>query len=218
MQISAAPEVAARTVSGVFAEDRESETGADEMKTVAVLCVAPRTIYRSLEAVEVYDRRRDARTFAGGMPIIAHPPCRGWSAKTRHQAKPEPGEMNLGFLCADWLRKCGGILEQPAWSHLFDAAGLPIPPHQSADGNLWSIQIEQYWWGFPTPKPTWLCFSGIDPSEVHLPFRLRNRGSRKRNRYDTWSRLTATKRSRTIEPFARWLVALARAAKTQDSP
>jgi len=64
------------------------------MKTVAVLCAAPRTIYRSLEAVEVYDRRRDARTFAGGMPIIAHPPCRGWSAKTRHQAKPEPGEMN----------------------------------------------------------------------------------------------------------------------------
>jgi len=202
---------------GLLAENfAAGEAGDDEMRTVSVLCAAPRTIYRSLECVEVYDRKRDVRAFVGGTPIIAHPPCRGWSAKTRHQAKPEPGEMDLGLLCADWLRTCGGVLEQPAWSHLFAAAGLPIPPHRSADGGLWSLQVEQFWWGFPTPKPTWLCFSLIDPSDVDLPFRLRNRGSRKANRYDTWSRLSAANRSRTIEPFARWLVAITRTAKTLD--
>ena len=119
--------------------------------------------------------------------------------------------MDLGLWCADQLRICGGVLEQPAWSHLFAAAGLPIPPHR--DGDLWSLQVEQYWWGFPTPKPTWLCFSRVDPGCVELPFRLRARGSRKKNRYDAWSKLTSRKRSATPLAFAAWLVELARLAR-----
>lgn len=179
-------------------------------RIVSVLCAAPRSVYRDLPGVEVYDRRRDARTFAGDTPIVAHPPCRGWSAKTRHQAKPEPREMELGLWCAEQLRRCGGVLEQPAWSHLFAAAGLPAPLQTM--GDLWTIQVEQYWWGYPTPKPTWLCFCRVAPCTVHLPLRLRNRGSRKRNRYDAWSRLTAAKRSLTVGPFAAWLLEAARQA------
>jgi len=180
------------------------------MRTVAILCAARKSVYHSLAGVDVYDAARDALTFPGGMPVVAHPPCRGWSARTRHQAKPAPGEMDLGLWCADQLRRCGGVLEQPAWSHLFAAAGLPLPLQRC--GELWTIQVEQYWWGYPTPKPTWICFCRVDPCTVHLPFRLRNRGSRKSNRYDAWSRLTTRKRSATPVEFAAWLVDLARKA------
>ena len=178
------------------------------MRVVSILCAARKSVYHAMDAVEVYDARRDALTFSGGTPIVAHPPCRGWSAKCRHQAKPEPGEMDLGLWCCDRLRDCGGVLEQPAWSHLFAAGRLPAPLHD--DGDLWTVQVEQYWWGFPTPKPTWLCFCGVDPADVELPFRLRARGSRKANRYDAWSKLTAKKRSATPIAFAEWLVAIAR--------
>lgn len=78
------------------------------VERVAALCVAPNSIYKQMEGVAVYDKRRDVRTFTGGMPVVAHPPCRAWSAYTSHQAKPEPGEAELGLICADHLRNEGG--------------------------------------------------------------------------------------------------------------
>lgn len=41
---------------------------------VAVLCVAPKSVYHSLKDVECYDINRDVRTFEGGMPVVGHPP------------------------------------------------------------------------------------------------------------------------------------------------
>lgn len=54
---------------------------------VAALCVHKRSIYKSIPNVEAYDERRNAFTFHGGCPIVAHPPCRAWSLRLRHQAK-----------------------------------------------------------------------------------------------------------------------------------
>ena len=78
------------------------------MRAVAALCVAPNSVYKTMPGVDAYDKARDVRQFAGGMPVVAHPPCRAWSAYTAHQAKPEPGEKELGLLCADWLKREGG--------------------------------------------------------------------------------------------------------------
>jgi hypothetical protein len=78
------------------------------LRTVAALCVAPNSGYKQMVGVECYDKGRDVRTFAGGMPVVAHPPCRTWSAYTAHQAKAPPGEKELGLLCAEWLRREGG--------------------------------------------------------------------------------------------------------------
>ena len=175
---------------------------------VAILCAARKSVYHAMQGIEVYDVIRDARTFTGGMPVVAHPPCRGWSAKCRHQAKPEPGEMELGIWCCNQVKQWGGVLEQPAWSHLFVAAGLPTPMHRIDD--LWTIQVEQYWWGFPTPKPTWLCFSHIDPVDIQLPFRLRVSGSLQVK----FKQLSSRKRSMTTPKFAEWLVDVARKART----
>jgi hypothetical protein len=178
---------------------------------VAVLCVAAKSIYRSLPGVECYDLNRDVRTFAGGMPIVAHPPCRSWSAYCAHQAKPEPGEKELGPLCVEWLRKCGGVLEHPAHSRLFDACQLP-KPCETQDG-LWTAEVLQSWWGDTRTKTTWLCFSRIRRRSVHFPIRLHDpRGDRRR-----WQVMSRTQRSATHPALAEWLVGVARAcwANTQ---
>ena len=174
------------------------------LRQVAVLCVARQSIYRSLPGVDCYDDSRDVRTFGGNSPIVAHPPCRSWSNNLRHQAIVPPGEAELGLLCASWLRACGGILEHPAHSHLFEAARLP-KPGQEADG-LWTLAVLQSWWGDPRAKKTWLCFSGIHPALVRVP-------CPRRKPLDVahhWWRMSRRQRSATPPLMASWLVRLAR--------
>ena len=43
---------------------------------VAVLFARKDSIYKEFEQCDVYDIERNALTFSGGIPIIAHPPCR----------------------------------------------------------------------------------------------------------------------------------------------
>ncbi len=96
------------------------------VRTVAALCVANKTEYTALPAVECFDIGRDVRTFAGGMPVVAHPPCRSWSAYCAHQAKPLPGEKELGPLCNVSVNDDGTVSWQDSkgaysfakWDHL----------------------------------------------------------------------------------------------------
>lgn len=176
---------------------------------VAALCVAPNSVYKRLPGVDAYDKARDVRTFAGGMPVVAHPPCRAWSAYTRHQAKPEPGEAELGILCADWLRSEGGVLEHPAHSRLFAAAGLPAPGQR--DGELFTVPVLQAWWGYPMRKATWLCLSRVDPADLEFPHVEHDSragiGDRRRQQV-----MSKHQRAATTEAMALWLVDAARRA------
>ena len=138
------------------------------LPVVAILCTAPKSVYHSLPGVECFGRKRDVRSFVGGMPVVAHPPCRSWSAYCAHQAKPEPGEKDLGPLCVEWLKKCGGVLEHPAHSRLFSHCNLPRPGWTSR-GDFWTAEIWQAWWGYPMRKASWLLFCGVRPSEVIFP-------------------------------------------------
>jgi len=174
------------------------------VELVAVLCVAPNSTYHQMPNARCYDKHRNAMTFKGDRPVVAHPPCRAWSAYTAHQAKPEPGEKELGLACAAWLRTCGGVLEQPAHSRLFAAAGLPLPNESS--GALWTIEVDQSWWGTPTAKRTWLCFSHVPRSGVRCPLTLRARGGDHRR----WQLLSHAARSATPPAFAAWLLAIAK--------
>lgn len=164
---------------------------------IAVLCAAPNSIYKSLEGVDVYDETRDVRTFDGSKPIVAHPPCRAWSAYCRHQAKPKPGERDLAPYCVDWLAKCGGILEHPAHSTLWAMLGLPRPGVGVVNG-MWSMEVNQSWWGDTRIKKTWLLICGIRPSELPaVPFRHQ--------------------RAATVPAFAEWLVEVARRSSVSVS-
>lgn len=176
------------------------------VRPIAALCVQRNSVYHHLEGVEAYDMKRDARSFPGGMPIVAHPPCRAWSAYCAHQARPAAGEKELGVWCAEMLRKCGGVLEQPAHSRLFDAACLPKPGVRK-DG-LWTTEVWQAWWGYPMKKATWLCFAHILPTELYYPLVLHPQGYDRRRE----QLMGKNQRSATNEKFARYLVAAARMA------
>ncbi len=178
-------------------------------RTVAALCVAPNSIYKSMVGVDAYDKGRDVRKFAGGMPVVAHPPCRAWSAYTAHQAKPDPGEKELGLLCADWLKREGGVLEHPAHSKLFAAAGLPMPGKRC--GDLFTVPVLQAWWGYPMRKATWLCFSRVDVRTLDFPYTEHDSraglGDRRRQQL-----MSKHQRAATYPLLAEWLVAAARMA------
>lgn len=61
---------------------------------VAVLYARADSNYKAMENVDVWDAERDARNWPGGCPVVAHPPCRAWSALA-HMAKPRPDEKDL---------------------------------------------------------------------------------------------------------------------------
>jgi hypothetical protein len=178
---------------------------------VAVLCAAKNSVYKTIEGIEVYDQARDARTFDGGMPIVAHPPCRAWSAFCRHQAKPQPGEKELAPMCVEWMRKCGGVLEHPAHSTLWATLGLPRPGERTVKG-MWSMHVQQSWWGDSRSKNTWLLFCGIEPNQIEVPFALHNpRGDRR-----TWQLMSKEQRAATPIAFAHWLVDVARRTEIHE--
>jgi hypothetical protein len=175
------------------------------VKQVAALCVHRNSHYKDIEGVDCYDIDRDAKSWTGGCPGVFHPPCRAWSVKTKHQAKPMPGEMELGLWCCDMLRANGGVLEHPAWSELFRAGRLPKPGERTS--GLVTVSVRQSWWGFGTPNRTWLCFSGVDVTKLQIPFKLRGDEDK-----GAWTRMSTNQRSMTPEPMAKWLVAVARMA------
>lgn len=184
------------------------------LRTVAALCVSSNSIYKTMPGVEAYCKARDVRSFVGGMPVVAHPPCRAWSAYTAHQAKPEPGEKELGLLCAQWLKTCGGVLEHPAHSRLFKAAGLPDPGKRS--GDLFTVPVLQAWWGYPMRKETWLCFSRVDHMALDFPYLEHDSraglGDRRRQQV-----MSKNQRAATVEPLARWLVDAARMTREREA-
>lgn len=202
--------------SGSFLEVQEAfefgAFGVVKVQPVAVLCCAPDSVYHSLPGVECFNASRDVRSFTGGVPVVAHPVCAPWSAYCAHQWKPIEGIKDLGPLCVHWLRKCGGVLEHPAHSRLFEHCNLPRPG-ESKDG-LWTIEVSQAWWGYSMLKRTWLVFSGLEPAEVMptIPSRKHNprsgEGDRRRQQ-----RMSKHQRAATVPTMARWLVETARKAK-----
>lgn len=194
----------------LFAGTRARAPRANPGRRVAALCVASNSPYHALRDVEAFDKARDARTFTGGMPVVAHPPCRTWSVFTKHQAKAPPGEKELGLICAEHLKREGGVLEHPAHSELFEAAGLPMPGKRI--GDLFTIAIHQAAFGYPMRKATWLCMCGVDVLELELPFVVHDprAGLGDRRRQQIMSR---QQRSATRPELARFLVDVARSSE-----
>ena len=66
---------------------------------IAALFVANPGCYIGLPDVDPWDKERDARTYAGPWPVVAHPPCVRWgrywfggpSARVRRQLGDDGG-------------------------------------------------------------------------------------------------------------------------------
>lgn len=168
-----------------------------------------------------WDEARDARTYAGPGPVVAHPPCNLWVnlaavnwKRGRQRPAWYPGGDDGGCFTsalAD-VRRWGGVLEHPAGSHAWAHFGLTRPAERGWNRGVrageWTCEVWQSAYGHKARKRTWLLYCG-----ARAPFDLRwNRepGTHQVGWFDR-AKPTLGKRaaSATPEAFARELVRLA---------
>jgi hypothetical protein len=142
---------------------------------VAALFVQRGGSYYGLPDVDPWDKDRDARTYDGTAPVVAHPPCQLWVNFAALNFKRYGGEHNRpgndGRCFASALasvRRNGGVLEHPASSNAWRAYGLPRPGigWQSHVPGEWVCEVWQSAYGHLARKRTWLFYCGERPAEM----------------------------------------------------
>ena len=189
--------------------------------TVVALYIDPRGPYPKLLGPELcWDEARDARTYAGPWPVVAHPPCQLWTNFAALNFKRYGGEHNrpgndggcFGSALAS-VRRFGGALEHPAGSKAWAAHGLLVPRGVGwcRDRNGWACEVWQSAYGHKARKRTWLYFCGEAPPLE--PLWTREPGTHQCGWFDR-IKPTLSKReaSRTPVAFAEWLISLAEQA------
>ena len=145
---------------------------------IAALFVERDGIYSGLPDVDLWDEARDARTYVGPHPVVAHPPCQRWG-RFWHGSPRKPHQFQLGddggcFAAAlAAVRQWGGVLEHPADSHAWGFFGIPRPPR----GGGWiycmremhgaTCYVEQGNYGHFSRKGTWLYAVGVTLPELN---------------------------------------------------
>lgn len=189
---------------------------------IAALYVETDGAYCGLPGVDPWDVQRDARTYAGPHPVVAHPPCSAWSklaglveARWGHK-RGDDGGCFASALAA--VRRWGGVLEHPAYSHAWRAYGLLSPAERGwSVGDWhggWVCQVEQGHYGHPARKQTWLYANGADlPEMVWGRAPARAVVSWCRNRWDSdLPRIGKAEAARTPAAFRDILIGIARTA------
>jgi hypothetical protein len=125
---------------------------------IAALYVEAGGVYFGRPDVDPWDVVRDAKKYAGHIPIVAHPPCGPWSS-LRSLSKEMTRDCALRAV--DQVRAFGGVLEHPARSTLFDAAGLPKPGELPDAFGGRTIEVCQVDWGHVARKRTWIYLVGV---------------------------------------------------------
>ena len=143
-------------------------------RMIAALFVDPRGIYSTMPDVDAWGEERDARLYDGPHPVVAHPPCSRWcrlaglvEARWGHK-RGEDGGCFASALAS--VRRFGGVLEHPAYSDAWAAFGLPAPLRtggwtRGLCGG-WSCHVEQWHYGHPAKKATWLYAFGVELADL----------------------------------------------------
>lgn len=131
---------------------------------VAALFVEAKGPYAGVEGVDPWPQSRDARTYSGPAPVVAHPPCQRWGRFA--EGSPIDKRFKIGddagcFNAALWaVRTFGGVLEHPQGSYAWDWYGLPVPSGRGwTKPDEWggrSAYVDQGAYGHRAKKPTWL--------------------------------------------------------------
>lgn len=186
--------------------------------TVAVLCARADLIYKTLPDCDVYDAARDARSYSGHFPVVAHPPCAQWG-RLSHLAHNKPAEKSLGPFCVGMVRQFGGVVEHPEFSRLWLACEMPRPSGGFDRFGGWTLGLPQFWFGHRAEKLTWLYIVGTSPTDIpSIPFVMGEApcvvdcSAREKGHPRPGRRPFLPKREREATPlqFALWLVDLAR--------
>lgn len=182
--------------------------------SVAVLFARSDSIYKSIQGLDVFDISRDARSYRGSLPVVAHPPCRAWG-RLRAFAKPRQDEKYLALFAVDTVQRCGGVLEHPEASSLWRAAGLPPPGWGQDEYGGWTLPVVQHWWGHRARKSTWLYIVGVSSRGIpDIPLVLGEASHTVglfsgRDRATCRPEIGKAEREATPPEFARWLIDLA---------
>lgn len=193
---------------------------------IAVLFARSDSVYKALDC-DVWDIERDARNWPGGVPVVAHPPCRAWG-RLRALANPRHDEKPLALFAVGQVRRFGGVVEHPAHSTLWGAAGLPAPGRGADKFGGWTLPIFQSWFGHRAEKATFLYIVGCVPAQMPVfPFSMGEAshivgssgrcadGSRLHKGDRGWRpEITKAEREHTPEPLARWLLQVAERCAT----
>lgn len=134
-----------------------------EISDIPVLFVREKSIYKKI-GLDCYDIKRNALNYDKALPVIAHPPCRGWG-KLSHMSKADEQEKNLARWAISLIRKNGGVLEHPESSKLWHDQALPFGLNYDSYGGF-TLCVNQSWFGHVAPKKTWLYIVGITMSQV----------------------------------------------------
>ena len=142
-------------------------------QSVAALFVQPNGCYINLPGVDVWPEYRDARRYAGPMPVVAHPPCQLCGAMAvvnyvrwggEHNRPGNDGGCFAAALQA--VRAFGGVLEHPAKTKAWESYGLAQPTvigwQRTIDGG-WVCEVWQSAYGHRAKKATWLYYHGDNP-------------------------------------------------------
>jgi len=182
------------------------------MQKVAVLFCEKKSIYKKLHGTDCYDVNRDAMTFTGSIPVIAHPPCRLFSKLYKFSTAPKK-EKKYSFFSIKIIRKNGGVLEHPAGSRLWIEARLPIANGDYDKYGGFTIKIDQFLFGHKARKSTLLYICGIKKSDIPVmdfkigyPEYVVGTTSKKSNKKE----LSKKMRMQTPLKFALWLLKIAR--------
>lgn len=192
---------------------------------VVALYVDPEGPYPSL-VQDWYDQARDARTYAGSWPVVAHPPCQLWVNFAALNFKRYGGEHNRpgndgGCFehALKTVRRVGGVLEHPASSNAWPTFGLVRPSGagwQRAGEQEWVCEVWQSAYGHKARKRTWLLYVGDrEPIEARWE---RKPGTHQVGWFDR-AKPTLGKKEASRSPleFSIWLINLARHAGKESA-
>jgi len=153
-------------------------------RTIAALYVETGGAYYDMPGVDPWDEVRDARTYDGPHPVVAHPPRQRWGKlwagqplfiKNTGIRKIKGDDAGCFAAALDAVRRYGGVLEHPWGSHAWAHFNLNKPPRSggwvSAElpGNGrggWTCCVEQGRYGHYARKPTLLYAIGTDLPEL----------------------------------------------------
>lgn len=148
------------------------------MTVIAALFVETNGVYSGLDNVDMWDEQRDARRYPGPHRVVAHPPCQLWGSFAHVNYARWGGEHNKpgndgGCFEAALasVRRWGGVLEHPAFSHAWKAYSLTAPLglgwKPTPRTNEWVCEVWQSAYGHLARKRTWLfCVSESRPMEL----------------------------------------------------
>lgn len=189
---------------------------------IAALYVQPHGCYWAVHGVDPWDEARDARTYAGPHPVVAHPPCARWgrffAGRPGRDTKQKGDDGGCFRAALASVRAHGGVLEHPRDSAAWAAFGLNAPPRAGgwiAADELggWTCCVEQGHYGHQAQKPTWLYAVGVTRPDLSWgPSVVPARGGDSPRR-GILERMSRNQRAATPLPFRDLLLEMARSVK-----